>query len=137
MHLAHGPGCVTVLAKNGHKGGGAWWQGATVIPALVFMNRQTAEERVARGCANREGTKAVVEAQALCSQGIEVWRLDLLVAIGPQGIDAGLVSVDDQDMRALRSGASGQNDGHGCGRDQIQPHGGLVWWEMPGLASTR
>jgi hypothetical protein len=34
--------------------------------------------------------------------------------------------VDDQDMWALRSGASGQNDGHGCGRDQIQLHGGSV-----------
>src|SRR5690349_24639318 len=98
MHLAHGLGCVTGLAKNGHKGGGAWRQGATVIPALVFMNRQTAQERVPRGCANRKRTKAVVEAQALCSQGIDVRCLDLLVAIGPQAIDAGLVSVDDQDM---------------------------------------
>ena len=91
MHFAHRFGCVTGLAKDGNKRVSARRQRAPVIPALVFMNRQTAQERVARRGANWEGTKAVVKTQAICSQGIDVRRLNLLVAIGSQAIDAVLI----------------------------------------------
>jgi hypothetical protein len=110
MHFAPRLGCVTGLAKDGSEGGGSRGQRATVIPALMFMNRQTAQERVARRGANRKGTKAVVEAQAICSQGIDVRRLNLLVAIGSQVIEAVLIIVNDQYMRTVRRGDGGQNN---------------------------
>src|SRR5581483_4042643 len=110
MHFAHGLGGVARLAKNRGERRGARRERAMVIPALVFVNWQTAEQRIARRGAYRKSAKAVVDTHAIGGEGIDVGRFDFLVAIGAQAIDAVLIRVDDQDMKGFSRGAGGQND---------------------------
>jgi hypothetical protein len=100
MHFAHRLGGVTRLAKNRGEGRRAGPERAMVVPSLVFVNGQTAQQRVARRGAHRESAKAVVETHAIGGERIDVGRFDFLVAVGAQAVDAVFIRVDDQDMEA-------------------------------------
>jgi hypothetical protein len=131
MHFAHRLGSVAGLAKNRGEGGGTGRQRAMVIPSLVLVNGQTAQQRIARRSANREGAETVVEAHAIGGERINVRRSDFFIAVGAQAIDAVLICMENQDMerfwRNVGSRSGGREGDNGAAeRYTIQFHDGSI-----------